>query len=190
MVDMAEFRETKNALLRYYTSNLTSQGARLIGVAIAAFTLIQTVQHSKEEPLSRIFSYASAVLYRFAQILKLSELIPSFVATLKLVLFGGILFALLFFIVRSIFRFVMFGYYSSYLIRVKYSEISESTKPLHYAIHHTVLNNIRGANQKLYGIFPLIWFVARGEARQHWIGLVICGISALFSTSILLWFLW
>lgn len=184
MVDIDEFRETKNALLRYYTSNLTSQGARLIGVAVTLFTLIQLVQNSKEVSLSTI------LLSDFVPAIQLSETGLLILAALKLLLFGGILLALLFFVIRSIFRFVVFGYLSSYLIRLEHTEVSESTTSLHRTIHSTVVDNLEDAKQKVFWIFPLVWFVSRGKPSQHRKGLLICGFFGICTTLILLWFLW
>jgi hypothetical protein len=181
MEDSNQFNETKSALLRHYTSNQTSQGARLIGFTVALFTLLQTVQHSRQEPLSRIFSNIDAFLPQVA---------PGFAASLKFLLFFCSVLALFFFIFHAIFRFIVFAYFSDSVIRVKQSEISLWTEGIHQDIHVAARIRMEETKKRIYGVFPTVWFVAKGEESQHWKGWIACFFLALCSTLILMLFLW
>jgi len=194
-----EFNETKNALLRYYTSQQTSQGARLIGFTLALFTLIQTVQNSKQQPLSNIFSDLANTLTEFAQTCEIFEVLSSIIVTISFPLFFLSIFILLFFIFRTIFRFSIFAFFSDYLIKIKSCEISKTTKPIHHAIHETISDKWEKESKRVYLFFKLIWFINRDSktskqdrktSRQHWIGFILCGIFAFLLSLILMLFLW
>jgi len=193
-MDLNQFRETKNALLRYYASSRDSQGVHLIGFVAGLFTLIQTVQHSRQEPLSGIFSDVGAILFELSRAHRVLEIVSSLVATswqvLKFPIFIFSIIFLLFFIIRAIFRFALFAHLSEYLIRLKPSEISERTEPIHDVIHTAVVDNIDKAKQKVFWVFPLIWFISRGNGNQYWKGQVMCLLLAICSTLTLMLFLW
>ena len=174
--------KTRSELLRYYTSQQTSQGARLIGFAIVLFTLTQLVQRSHEQPLSSVFS-------NLPLLLNLSEIGLILVEMFK---FGVLLFSiaiLIFWVIRTIFRFAVFAYFAQRLIELDVVEVSAQTKePECSAVHGAVANLV--AKEKVYFTVPLVWFFARGENSQNWKGLLFSAILAVLVSLILLWFLW
>ena len=191
LVNLKQFRETKNALLRYYSSSRASHGVHLIGFTAGLFTLIQTVQHSRQEPLSEIFSNVGAILFEITRALGVHGIALSIGEIIKLgVLSFGIGF-LLFFIFHTIFRFAVFANFSDYLIGVKPTEISKRTEPIHEAIHSVVTDNICTRDKKrFYGRIPISWFIVREKDSEHQNGYKMCGILAIVSTLILMGLLW
>lgn len=181
MVSPIVFNETKNALLRHYASNQSSQSARLIGFLIGLFTLLQTVQQSQKEPLAGIFKNIEFALT--------FEIHPSVGDVFKLFFFSVFVWVSLVFIVRTIFRFQLFSYSSNYLITLKLSDLSEhSKKAIHSAIQEATFDKV--CAQNVFGIFRLSWFISRDTGEEHRIGLILCMFLAFLATLILIWFLW
>ena len=180
MVSPIVFNETKNALLRHYASNQSSQSARLIGFLIGLFTLLQTVQHSEKEPLAGIFKNIEFALT--------FEIHPIVGDMFKLLLFSVFVWVSLVFIVRTIFRFPLFSYSSDCLITLKLSDISEnSKKPIHSVIQEATFDMV--CAKKVFGIFRLSWFISRGTGKEHRTGVILCMFLAFLATLILIWFL-
>lgn len=173
---------TRSELLRYYTSQQASQGARLIGFAIVLFTLTQLVQHSHEQPLSSVFSNLPVLL-------PLSEIGLIIVELLK---FGVLLFSialLIFWVIRTIFRFTVFAYFAQRLIESDEIEVSAQTKEPNCSTVHDAVSNLV-AEKKVYFKIPLVWFYTRGKNSQHSKGFLFSAILAILVSLVLLWFLW
>ena len=181
MGKLSQFREAKSALLHYYSSNRDSHGVRLIGFTAGLFTLIQIVQNSKKEPLSGIFTKTSVIL---------GGIPPSYTEAFKLLVFFAGNGLLLFFIIRSIFRFAVFGYLSEFTLAVNSDETFERAEAIHMAIHKIVEKKIVSTKKKLYGVFPLRWFVSTGKDSEHWKGYSLCVFLAVGFTFLLISILW
>ena len=183
-----QFIEIKNALLHYYASKRAGQGVRLIGYIAGLFTLLQTFQHSKQEPLSGIF-------FEIAQTFEGYEISPILGEGLKLViLFSGICF-LLCFIFYAIFRYSVFSNYSEELMKIKQTDLSGNDKFDHWKIHKAVTDNVcKDKKKKVFGVFPLrfplSFFIKRGTDSEHRKGWMRCVILAIGATSLLMILLW
>jgi len=179
---MSTFEEARNTLLSHYSDSQTSQGARLIGFAVALFTLIQTVQSSGSNLLSTIFP-TGLVMAGF-------EILTPYANGAKaILLFAGIL-VLMTYIVRTMFRFAVYSGFASYLINLLPFEV-EKNQSIQSAIHNAVIQSMINKNAKLYWVIQCKWFIAsechRRENRNGWI---LALIIALILTSILVWLLW
>lgn len=179
-----KFIEIKNALLHYYASKRAGQGVRLIGYIAGLFTLLQTFQHSEQEPLSDIF-------FKIAQTFEGLPIPPIFGEGLKLViLFVGIC-VLLYFVFYAIFRYSIFSNYSEELMKIKQTDLSGNDKFDHWKIHKAVTDNVcKDKNKKVFGVFPSSFFIKRGTDSEHWKGRMWCWILATFATFLLIILLW
>ncbi|MCW3985086.1 MAG: hypothetical protein NWE91_01565 [Candidatus Bathyarchaeota archaeon] len=188
-----EFIQTKNALLRFFTGQATSQAARLIGFTIALFALLQTAQYSRQEPLSSVFS-----ALQFPMIL--NEL---YLEGLKfLVLFVSIL-VILTFMIRAIFRFSVFSYLSEYLIKINKNDIGtesdgktvliDGARHIHEATYMATVNYLREwayeGELKLYFFLPLVWVIGE-KGRAKWKDWILYFPVAIAFTCFLLLLLW
>ncbi len=189
------FVNAKNALVRYYTSKETIQGARLIGFTVALFTLLQTFQNSRNEPLSSIFFELTSQLDAFFLEYGLSELFGPYAWLWEpfklLVLFVSIL-LLITMLIRTILRLAVYASYAQHTLLITQNEI-EKIMPIHGAIDLAVYNSIKKRARKLYRLFPIMWFIyaegeeARGQLRKGWYrSLIIAFISSVILT-LLIW---
>lgn len=194
LVRLEQFNETKNALLKYYADSRASRGMHLIGFTAGLFTLIQIVQYSNQGPLSKIFSNIEVLFSDFP--VDFEFLIPTWLSSLMLVLKFSFFFlavcGLLFFIIRTIFRFAVYAYFSDYLIRVKPDEIEcNFNESIHDAIHTKIMEEFESDDKKVYRFFRLMWFIHSGKKEsQHQKGYEICAVLAIVFTLVLLWFIW
>ena len=182
MVNLEQFREAKSALIHHYASNRASHGVHLIGFTAGLFTLIQIVQNSESQPLSGIFKNVSVIF---------SGIPPIIGEFFKLMVFFVGIWVLLFFIIRTIFRFAVFAYFAEYSLAVGAKETYRRSEPIHEAIHLIVIEKVIEANKRLYWRFPLSWFVVRrGKESEHHQGYRLCGIIALGLAFVLVSLLW
>lgn len=189
MSNLNQFLEAKNSLIRFYTSQQTSQSARLIGFTIALFTLLQTVQNSEREPLSGIFSELARHIGAIVSELGISEILVmhAWIGELsKLILVFIAIAGLMTWLIRTLFRFLVWAYFAQFVRNVSFGEIG-NTKPIHQEIHNATLKLMRKKNKKGYWLFPLIWFIPTAEGSQTGKGWIRCILLATFSTLYLMW---
>jgi hypothetical protein len=183
--------ETKTSLIHYYTSQQTSQSARLIGFTIALFTLLQVVQYSKQEPLSGIFRELARQISSVSSKLGISETVVMYTWIGEIVKFCVLFLSISFlmtWLIRTVFRFLVYAYHAQYVMFVGKDEI-DSSLPIHYAIHEATFDRIKEI--KAYWLFPLKWFMRKGKektlTRKGWKRSIV---MAIISTLILLWLIW
>jgi hypothetical protein len=179
-----EFSETKDALLRYYSSKQSSQAARLVGFGVALFTLLQVVQQSKDKPLSDIFINTDIFFSEFLQTIGLSEVFSSIGAGAKFFLFLASLVIIMTFLVRTFFRFAVFAQAAEFLLRLPPAKVPECTEPIHSVIDIAVMGDMK--EKKAFG-FRLSLFTETKRRRAGW---VVCLSFAIASTLILTLLLW
>jgi hypothetical protein len=112
---MTKLRKQEAALLSQYTAQQNGQGTRLIGFVVGLFTLLQLTQALDQSALSRIFP-------NFISFLQLTAPWGDFLKVLFL--FMGT-WVILYFILRSIFRFSVYGHLSSAAMYVTEEEAEE-----------------------------------------------------------------
>lgn len=177
MSESNAFNNAKNSLLRYYSSQQTSQGTRLIGFTVGLFTLLQTVQYAQEVSLSKVFP-------DLTECIRIIEVCAWLGESVKFSLLFLAIFILLTWTVRTIFRFLVYAYFAERLMKVTQEGIGE---PMHSTIHSTITEKLDEENVKAYWFFPLTWFFRRKDKLKGWI---CCLFLAGLCTLILLWFLW
>ena len=186
---MNQFLEAKNSLIRFYTSQQTSQSARLIGFAIALFTLLQTVQNSEREPLSGIFSELARHIGAIFSGSGISEILVTYAGIGELSRFFLVFTAicgLMIWLIRTLFRFLVWTYYAQCVRNVSWAEI-DRTQTIHQGVHSATFELVKKGNKKGYWLFPLIWFIQTGEGGYTRKGWICCILLAIFSTLCLMW---
>lgn len=163
LAEVDQFIQAKNGLMRYYTSQQTSQSARLIGFTVALFTLLQTVLYSHQEAF---------------RMLTTTKLYP---------LFFGMWF-LITWLIRTIFRYLISAYLAQAAVHIDLAQI-DRTRPIHSAIQEAIVRGFIDSNKKAYWIFPVTWFLAI-KTSQTLKGWICCLVIATLASSILLWLLW
>jgi hypothetical protein len=184
-MDKDDFLKTKNALLSYYSSQLTAQSARLIGFSVALFTLLEVAQNSSNLHLSNILSNSGYFDF-------LAPLSDGFRFGF---LFLGIVF-LVALIVRTLGRFSVFAQISEELLEVtvdsaakkmKEREQKEPEITVYQAIHRDAVGKLRERNVGVF-FFRTNWFTHETrDKRTAWLVSIIYGI--VFAL-LLLSFLW
>lgn len=176
--DRHYFEEAKSALLSHYSEQQVSQGARLIGFAVALFTLVQTVQSTHDGGLSVLFPFDLG--WSVPGILKLPFL------------FAGI-FILMTFIVRTIFRYAAMAYLVQCLIELSPVDVA-ADQSYQTIVQYRATEEFLKSNAKLYGgIVKATQFVkterpdTRLDYRQGWKRSIVI---AVVLTSVLIWLLW
>jgi len=172
------FIQMKNALLRYFTNQQISQATRLIGFGVVLFALLQTVQHSCQEPLASIFS-------TMAKIIMPSEVWMPLAEVLKFHLLLILIVILLTYIIRTIIRFSLFSYLAEYLMEVT-EPIKESKYKAYKMLYEAASEKLKKRGKKLYWIFPLKWSLPE-ESTKGWI---VCTLASIPLALILLGLLW
>ena len=177
---MSQFSEDRDVLLRYYSEIQSSQSARLIGFSVALFTLLQMVQLSGQGTFSKIFPFVSMS-------------VPSWLITILnfvvFLIFLGTVFLLNLYIIRSIFRYAVYGLLISQLMYVSQTV----AKPQKDESFLRVISKIaveRIEKRKLYTFIPLIWFIsAKRFERDNKKGWLFSGFLAIVLALSFLWFL-
>lgn len=175
---MATHTERKSILLRFFTDSTTALGARLIGLAVALFTLLQAVQTSGENKFSQFMPY-------FPPIMNLNVPVAWMTPLLCLLVFG-----LITYIVRTLFRYATYMGLCSYVIATKETDPSlrEAEDPLHKT-YLQVIDLMK--TKKLFWVFPITWFISSKEfQRENRLGWLASLLLAFALTTCLLWLLW
>lgn len=176
--DIRLFEEAKSSLLRYYSELQSSQATRLIGFAVALFTLVQTVQSAHQNGLSVIFR------------IELNIPTPN---TVGLVLFSGGIFVLVLLIVRTIFRYAALACFVERVTELQPNHVEEG-RSFQTDVHYRVSDEFSKDRPKLYfGLFPATWFIRTGaesSKRETTIGLIVTVAISLVLAFFLLWLLW
>jgi hypothetical protein len=176
--DIRLFEETKSSLLRYHSELQSSQAARLVGFAVALFTLIQTVQTARQNGLSVIFG------------VELNIPIPSSVGLLS---FSAGIFILMLLIIRAIFRYAAIASLAQRLIELEPFHIEEG-RSFHNDVAYKACEKFSKERSKLYiGLFPAIWFVRTGfetSKNENLKGLIVSALIGFVLTVVLLGLLW
>jgi hypothetical protein len=148
----------------------TSQSARLIGFTVVLFTLSQIVQLSNQNPISRAFS--SLLKNVYVTVPDSLVVIGSLLALLLLFL---IFFVLSLFIIRSIFRYAVYGRIISILMHLSETDVQKQQeqqkqesgkKTLQETMSEIV--KVESLNKKLYGIIPSEYFLAKLRISLCW----------------------
>jgi len=179
-----EFQETKSALLSYFADSTTAMGARLIGYAVALFTLLQTVQTSGEGKFSRFMPY-------FPPLVNLD--VP---VAWKTPLLCILVFFLMTLTVRTVFRYATYMGLCHYLMEVKESDGVEPSQiadmdPMQAAYFKVMNRMVNVKKVKLFGIFPIKFFLTSELYKwENKVGWLISLSFAFILTTFLLWLLW
>lgn len=186
-IKQTEFDKGKNSLLRHYSDIQTSSVTRLIGFVAGLFTLIQTVQTSKIYKISDVF------------VIPISIPIPDYILAmtplLRLLLFAGAVFVLVFYIVRTMFRFAAFNDLKESLLALSLSSLPEEPSAdtsIEEIIATNVLTYLRGrkAQAKVYGI-PVTWFIRSDLLKkENTCGLKFAISLSAFLTALFIGILW
>jgi len=93
------------------------------------------------------------------------------------------------FMVRTIFRYAVFAKLTEITICLQPIEIV-SGQSVQFTIHNRAVDGLIDEHKKLYGLFPIQWFISREKRKRDKIyGSGISLFFALSFTSILLWLL-
>jgi len=121
--------------------------------------LLRYYSESQTSQGARLIGFVVALL-TFLQLVQVGGLLSK-------ILFIGI-FGLTVYIVRSIFRFAVFGMLCSSLISISPKDLKESQN-IHLAIHYAAIGKIESI--RIYLIFRLSWFISvQREKAETWKG--------------------
>jgi hypothetical protein len=176
-----QIAEARKALQNYYTDQQNQQGTRLIGFVIGLFTLLQLTQTSKNSPLSGVFP-------NFPKIINVT-LCPLLSDSLKVVfLFVGTAF-IIFFILRTIFRYALYGTMASYIMTVNNYDIKGCNEM--YALNLAISKDFY-TYKTVFGLHARYFLTVGDKEYPHreWEGVAILASISIFITFLLLLFLW
>lgn len=172
-----QLEEARAELLRHYVDLQTSQSTHLIGFVAGIFTLVSAV--SSNDRLFKVFTEGSGIIISFQ--------LPQW---LGFWLFYGAVMVLLFFVLRSVFRFTVFGYLSVYVVLVTQNDIGNAQEPpVISRVQVATAARLRTANRKSFG-FPAMWFLATSDGNEECKGWVVCALLALVFSAILIGLIW
>lgn len=179
--DLTTFEEAKSDIQHFYSDIQTSQSARLLGFVGALFVLIKAVQDSASEQLSKIFTFTFPInLPDFGAYPRYAELLLLFL----------VVWVLMTFIMRTVFRFSAYGSLLNYLIDLPPIK-KISNQNIHKEINDEVQKWVKKDGVKLYVLVPITWFIYSKEAKSKWrYGWVLSFATAFILTLILLSLLW
>lgn len=177
------FHDAKNALLSYYQTQQTNQIARLLGLSVVLFALIQILQSANR--ISALFPIISSLI---------SGAFPNSgwveIIRLILLLFGMVMiFAVM---IYSLGRFSLYSQFNRFLIDMQYEDMDN---PLG-RISDAIWTKIKGGNTKLLWTIPLKWFASMREEigskkdmnRKGWrLSFVLGALLALVVTLVFWW---
>ncbi len=192
-----DVREAKNSLIKYYSDQQGSQSTRLVGFAVGLFTLLGLAQVSFDKGLREVYS-------NFQGFVVFTD-IPWFWDFCKVVFLLFSTWLILFFIVRSIFRYAMFGYMSTILMNLprdvaeqiivenaKKEEVPVFIDRQQWAFNVATMRALY-KDVHLFWIFRARWFFTSGdiacpscENKGH----LLSGAVAFAFAVLLLLFLW
>jgi hypothetical protein len=190
--DRAEnrFIQAKNALLAHYSSQQTSQGARLVGSAVILLTLLQATDSRIQHLFPNLVSCFSNIL-------------PSTAGwdLVRLAVFFVLVTFIIAFMFYTIGRFSVFAQFSQEVMYVTFEDAEKRRseeevkkrrrkEALHEAIHAAARDQLKTNNPKLLWVFREKWFVSMDEGSESVKGLacsILIGIPAALA---LMWLLW
>jgi hypothetical protein len=183
-----QISEARKQLQTYYSDQQNQQMTRLIGFIIGLFTLLQLTQSSKSSPLSSVFPHFPRVI---------EATYGPFWDFLKVVfLFLGVS-LILYFILRTIFRYALYGNMASWVMNIKYDEVMEHKDKggcnEMYAVNHALSEKIY-RDTHIFWIFPANWFFKVDEDTEYpsreKCGYAVCMFISMVTSLLLLLFLW
>jgi hypothetical protein len=193
-----KIEEAKATLIDHYTKQQNAQGTRLIGFVAGLFVLLQVTQTSIEYGLTKIFPNLSTII--------ISGNIAILWDVLKFLFLFLLTSAILFYTLRTIFRYAVFGILSTEVMWVTKDEAREivrvfakkdNEKPEYYefrelwVVHRATASEAYGKN--IYWKIKARWFMASANPEFpscENTGFWLCGAFALILAFILLIFLW
>jgi hypothetical protein len=191
-----DFKKAQETLLGYYGDLQSSQGTRLIGFAVGLFALLQIAQ------------YPEGSSHAFNKYLAFNLNLSSIFAGFKVaVLFGGCL-IILYFILRAIFRYSLFGYLPSKIITARKEEAElvlaewkgradlkgkEPTSSALYALNTSIFRKVHDENT-VFRIKSRYFYSVLDPNQQYQgnerAGKVILLFLAVVLSGVLIAFLW
>jgi len=192
-----QISEARKQLQTYYSDQQNQQMTRLIGFVIGLFTLLQLTQSSKSSPLSSVFPYFPSVI---------EATYAPFWDFLKVVfLFFGVS-LILFFILRTIFRYALYGNMACWVMNINYGDIMKNKDKwsgcnemfaFNYSLSLEIYRTAR-TTARIFGIVPANWFFhfvdkdkKDTEHPSHEkCGHVFCIFISALTSLLLLLFLW
>ena len=192
------FEKAKHSLLSHHTAQQNSQATRLIGFVAGLFVLLQLTQTSKLYELTNVFpNFPTIIVFGDSPVLW---------DFLKVVfLFMGT-WAILFFILRAIFRYAVFGKiaFSAMWVTMDDAKVfvrdytrKEKKNPVEFEFREIwVLNQAASKkvyHEKIYLILPAKWFLKFASPEcpsREIIGYLFIGAVAFILAFKLLLFLW
>jgi hypothetical protein len=196
-----QISEARKQLQTYYSDQQNQQMTRLLGFVVGLFTLLQVTQSSKSSPLSSVFPHfpSASIKARYAPFwLRIGWLSPAenwdF---LKVVfLFLGVS-LILYFILRTIFRYALYGNMASWVMNIKYDNVMEYKDKggcnEMYALNHALSEKIYD-DANIFWIFPANWFFKVDEDTKYpsreKCGYAVCMFISIVTSLLLLLFLW
>lgn len=196
-----EIAEARKAILSHYTAQQNGSVTRLVGFVIGLFTLLQLAQALGDKAFSKIFG-------NFPSLIQFT--LPWEGDVLKtLFLFFGT-WIILYFIVRSISRFAVYGYLSSQIMYVTEGDakdvIKDEAKRTNkkssefndlgiWALSTATLRSLYDAKtMKIYYLVPVKWFFSLPShpkyPNREKTGFGVLLIVSWFFAFLLLLFLW
>ncbi len=154
-----EFNRAKDALLKYYSDVQVSLGARLIGLSVALFALLEAFKNFNSEGLSLICG---------------QNLVSNqFFANIKLIiLFHGIL-LLMVLMVRSVFRYASISGFCNNILVLPPFEIKENTI-VHAQVANSAYSNMFNKEgkciQHVFFCFPASYFFEGYRGNSEGVG--------------------
>jgi hypothetical protein len=154
-----QIAEARKALLKHYTDQQNGQITRLVGFAIGLFTLLQLSQTLSDRALSQVFpNFPIFIQFTISWEGDVLKVIFLFVAT----------WAILYFILRSIFRFAYYGHLSSEIL---YTTEDEAKNVVHDEA-------VRVKRQQAEFAQREIWALSTATARRLYDKKKIYGLPA------------
>lgn len=190
--------KAKLEIQKQYSSIRNALGVRLIGLIAGLFTLLQIVQNSQTFKLSKIFPDLAILNIDYTMFG--INAITSF----KLGLFFAAVWILLFFIIRTFFKFSVCSYYSDHVHWVtKHDLLSlpdewglNEIENIHSLVLETTGIKMAGKlkeNSKreyLYHVIPYDIFIADAPwGNQKW-GYILCAVLSFLATAVLIFIMW
>jgi len=184
-----DFKKAQETLLGYYGNLQSLQGTRLIGFVAGLFTLLQLAQYSGDR------FHAFNINWGFD--LNFSSILGDFKIIL---LFSGCV-IILYFILRTIFRYCLYGYLPSKIITARKEDAEqvlgdwkgkEPTSSALYALNTSIFRKVHDA--KVFGI-KSYWFysvldpIEKYQGKKGY-GEKLLAIFAFVISGLLIAFLW
>jgi hypothetical protein len=181
-----QISEARKQLQTYYSDQQNQQMTRLIGFVIGLFTLLQLTQLSKSYPLRNVFpSFPHVIGATYA---------PFWDFLKVLFLFFGVS-LILFFILRTIFRYSLYGSMASWVMNVKDYEVKKYRNNVEYnemLAFNVILSQGVYKDGHIFGL-PANWFFNLNDptcpSHENY-GIALYIIISAITSLLLLLFLW